>query len=424
MITDHGYLIPDRVSAESLIHVMALRSIVIFALAVGLWVGKSRLGIGLPVGPLLLAIGVFVVLNVARMLRMRRVPQWELLVELCVDVVALTAILYFSGGISNPFVSFYLVLLTVGAMLLPARYSWALASLVLVFYTSLIFFYQPMIHRHNPSRGSDAALNLHTVGAWATFVLSAFIVATLLVKMVSSLRERERRLASAREENLRNERIVALGAFAAGTAHELGTPLSTIAVIAKELERRLDSSQAAQEMLQTLRIQVDVCKHHLTKLTENTGADRLESCSLQPANDFLAETLTDWKAMRPEAKLELSTPDSAIAPNIIAEPTLKQALISILNNAADVSPNRIEVQARWTSNELMVDVLDTGPGLSDRDLNRACRTAFSTKQTQQGLGLGLYLARATLERFGGSLTLSNRAGGGLQATILIPAGNF
>ncbi len=402
-------------------HVMALRSIVIFALIVGLWVGTSKLGIVLPAEPILLAIGVFVAVNVMRMLRMRTVAQWELFVELCVDVLTLTAVLYFSGGISNPFVSFYLVLLTVGAMLLPGRYSWFLAFLVLAFYTSLIFFYQPMIHRHDPTSAGDATLDLHTVGAWVTFVLSAFIVATLLVNMVSSLRERERRLASAREESLRNERIVALGAFAAGAAHELSTPLSTIAVIAKELERRSDASPQVQEMLHTLRTQVDVCKHHLTELTRNSGAERIENCSLWAANDFLSETLTDWQAIRPDAKVEFFRPPAQSAPNIIAEPTLKQALISVLNNAADVSPDQIEVRARWNSGEMTVDVLDVGPGLSDHDLQRAGHTPFSSKPARQGLGIGLYLARATLERLGGSLTLSNRAGGGVQATILIPA---
>jgi len=421
-MTDSGNSSADRISAESLIHVMALRSIVIFTLIVGLWVGKSKLGIGLPNEPILLAIGVFVIVNMGRMLRLRAVPQSELFVELLVDVVALTVVLYFSGGISNPFVSFYLVLLTVGAMLLPGRFSWPLATLILLLYTALIFFYQPMIHRHDPSAGSNPALNLHTVGAWVTFVLSALIVATLLVKMVSSLREHERRLASGREETLRNERIVALGALAAGTAHELGTPLSTIAVIAKELQRRADVSPQIQEMLKILRAQVDVCKHQLTELTRNTGAGRIESCSLQAANDFLSETLTDWHAMRPDAKVAFLEGNVQTAPNIIAEPTLKQAVISVLNNAADVSPDRIEVRANWNSREITIDVLDAGPGLSDHDLQRAGRTPFSTKPARHGLGIGLYLARASLERFGGSLTLSNRAGGGVQATMLIPAG--
>ncbi len=410
------------ISAESLIHVMALRSIVIFALIVGLWVGKSKLGIRLPIEPILLAISAVVILNVARMLRLHAVMQLELFFELFVDVLALTGVLYFSGGISNPFVSFYIVLLTVGAMLLPPRFSWSLAILVLVLYTALIFFYQPMIHSHNASAGGNPALNLHTVGAWATFVLSALIVATLLVKMVSSLGERERRLAFLREETLRNERIVVLGAFAAGTAQELGTPLSTIAVIAKELQRRSDVSPQAQEMLQTLRAQVDTCKHHLMNLTENTGAARIERCSLQAANDFLSETLYDWQAMRPEAKVAFVEADAQTAPNMSAEPTLKQALISVVNNAADVSPDRIEVRANWNSREITVDVLDAGPGLSDVDLQRVGRTTFSTKPKRYGLGVGLYLARATIERFGGSLTLSNRADGGVRATILIPAG--
>lgn len=409
------------VSSDSLVQVMVIRSILIFTLIVGLWIGKSKLGISLPTEPILLGIGILVALNIARMLRIAAVPQWELFVELLLDICALSVVLYFSGGISNPFVSFYLVLLTIGAMLLPGRFSSALALSVLVCYTALIFFYQPMVHRHDSTLGGNPAFNLHTVGSWLTFSLSALIVATFLVRMVSSLREHERSLAAARENHLRNERIVALGTFAAGTAHELGTPLSTIAVIAKELERRLDTSPQINEMLQSLRAQVDVCKHYLTELSHNTGADRIESCSLRAANDFLSETLTDWQAMRPEAKIDFIGADCAPVPNIIDEPTLKHALISVLNNAADVSPDKIEVRANWNTHEMKVEVLDAGPGLNDRDLQRAGNTPFSTKPARHGLGIGLFLARATLERFGGSLTLSNRAEGGVQAIILIPA---
>jgi two-component system, sensor histidine kinase RegB len=410
----------DQISAENLLYVMALRSVVIFSLIAGLWIGKSKLGIGLPLEPILGAIGMFVLVNVFRMLRMSAVPQWELCVELVLDITALSAVLYFAGGISNPFVSFYLVLIAVGAMLLPGHYSWTIAALALACYSSLMFFYRPMIHRHDPSANGNPAFDLHIVGAGATFALSALIIAILLVRMTTSLRERERRLAAAREENLRNERIVALGAFAAGAAHELGTPLSTIAVIAKELERRSDESPQVQEMLQTLRTQVNLCKNYLTELTANAGADRMESCSLRAASDFLSETLSDWQAMRPDAKVEFVGPSLKPAPNIIAEPTLKQALISVLNNAADVSPRAIEVRADWNGGKFSVDILDRGPGLSDHDLARVGQTTFSTKPAQQGLGVGLYLARAALERFGGSLTISNRSGGGVHASVLIP----
>ena len=414
---------PEFVLPDSRGHVAALRSITIFTLIIGMWIGKSKLGIALPIVPILLAIGMFVILNIISMLRMQtvqRVSHVELFFELFADVVALSIVLYFSGGTSNPFASFFLLFLTIGAMVLPPRLSWPLAALVLLCYTGLIFFFEPMIHTHDSLSGLNPAYNLHTVGAWMTFVLSTLIVAILVVKIVSNLRERERRLALAREESLRNERIVALGAFAAGAAHQLGTPLSTIAVIAKELERRLGASSGLEEMLQTLRTQVGVCKHTLTELTRSTGADRIESCSLSPADEFLKQTLNAWQETRPEATLRVHQPPAGTAPNIVAEPTLKQALINVLNNAADVSTGAIEVRAAWDDGELSVDVIDAGPGFSNHDLQRAGHATFSTKAEGQGMGIGLYLARAALERFGGSLTLSNRTSGGVHARILIP----
>lgn len=123
--------------------------------------------------------------------------------------------------------------------------------------------------------------------------------------------------------------------------------------------------------------------------------------------------------MRPGARIELADLSAETAPNIIAEPTLKQALISVLNNAADASPDKIEVNADWSKDKLKLDILDNGPGINDADLLRIGHVTFSTKEN--GLGLGLYLARMTLEHFGGSLTLNNRPNGGIKATLLIPA---
>ena len=410
----------ERVLEASLQQVIALRSVIIFTFVIGLWTGNSKLGINLPVEPILLGIGVLVATSVTRMLRMRAVVPFELFVELCMDLFALTGIMYWSGGISNPFVSFYLVLLTVGAMLLPPRLGRCLAALVIGLYTFLIFYYRPMIHRHDPTSGAYPVLDLHSVGAWMTFALSALIVAILLVKMVEGTRERERRLAAMREENLRNERIIALGAFAAGTAHELGTPLSTIATIAKELEHRVAKTSEMHGMLQTLRTQVDVCKHHLTGLTQHAGVARSENCGLLPADTFISEVLQAWRVIRPEAKFEFLEMASDPPPNILTEPTLKQALICVLNNAADVSPKKIEVQADWNASKVVFEILDSGPGLNDHILQKVGQTVFSTKMAKDGMGIGLYLARAALERFGGSLSLANRAGGGVKATIIIP----
>ena len=409
--------------SDYLNYIAALRSIIIFSLILGTWLAKTRLGILIPTIPILLGIGMLVLVNLMSMLRARvekRVMAIEVLLELIADTLALTIILYFSGGTSNPFASYYLLLLTVSAVVLPARLSWCLAALILTCYTSLIFFNQPMIHTHDAPFGLNPAFNLHTIGAWMTFAISTLIIAILVAKTVASLRERERRLAVSREENLRNERIVALGTFAAGAAHELGTPLSTIAVVANELERRLGQSAESAEAFRLLRAQVLVCKQILTELTRNAHAERIESCAICPADQFVQDVLNDWQDARPEANLHFSLPASGVTPSVIVDATIKQALVSVLNNAADVSPGNIEVNASWNETALSVEVVDQGPGFNEHDLHRAGNSTFTTKANGQGLGIGLYLARAALARFGGSLMLSNRTGGGAQAKILLP----
>jgi two-component system, sensor histidine kinase RegB len=144
----------------------------------------------------------------------------------------------------------------------------------------------------------------------------------------------------------------------------------------------------------------------------------LESCSPRPANEFLAETLDEWQATRPAIKLKLANANPAPVPDILAEPTLKQALHNVLNNAADASPEAIEVRTSWDESGVTVDILDAGPGLSEEALSRASHAVFSTKP--KGAGLGLFLARAALERVGGKLALTNRATGGAHARILLP----
>ena len=162
------------------------------------------------------------VLNLATWIRLRRkwpISSIEFFAQLLVDVFALSALLYFSGGSTNPFISLYLLPLTIAAAALPWAYTWVMAAITIGCYTLMLFYYLPLPHDHEEH---NREFNLHVSGMWLAFVLSTMLIAWFVVKMGISIRERDKDLALAREQALRNEQIIALGTLAAGAAHELG----------------------------------------------------------------------------------------------------------------------------------------------------------------------------------------------------------
>jgi two-component system sensor histidine kinase RegB len=370
----------------------------------------------------LAAMGTIIVLqaavNVRTWLRLRKsapVTEGELFLELLADVAALTALLYLSGGPTNPFVSLYLLPLTIAATSLTARYPWVMAGLTIACYSALMFFYLPLGHDHAMH---SSAFNLHVLGMWANFLVSAVLIASFVATMSASIRGRDRELAVARERALRDEQVLALGTFAAGAAHELGTPLSTIAVLTRELERQHAAEPGLHEDLKLLRTQVDNCKRIITSLTTTAGLARAGQARRQSVEDFLADVSEKWSLIRPQVRLDLRCGGAGAAPQIVGEETVRQTLINILNNAADASPQAVEIEGTWNGAELAIEVRDRGPGITDDIAEKAGRAFFSTKA--EGRGLGLFLANATIERLGGSVALFNCDGGGGCTRVTIP----
>ncbi|MDN5752783.1 MAG: sensor histidine kinase, partial [Nitrosospira sp.] len=196
------------------------------------------------------------VLNLATWIRLRRnwpVSSIEFFAQLLVDVFALSALLYFSGGSTNPFISLYLLPLTIAAAALPWAYTWVMAAITISCYTLLLFHYVPLPHDHEEH---ITEFNLHVSGMWLAFVLSTVLIAWFVVRMGISIRERDKDLALAREQALRNEQIIALGTLAAGAAHELGTPLATMAVVAGELQNDYTENREFQNSIRILRDQI------------------------------------------------------------------------------------------------------------------------------------------------------------------------
>lgn len=375
------------------------------------------LDIQLPLLPMFMVVALMSLLTFATWVRLAQpwpVTGMEFFAQLLVDTMALTVLLFYSGGSTNPFVSLYLLPIIIAAITLPALYAWTITILCLAAYSLLMFFYLPL---HMPH--SAAAFALHVAGMWLNFIASALLITFFIGRMAASIRIRERELAQVRETGLRDEKIVALGSLAAGAAHELSTPLATMAVVAGELQYEHGGNPALITHLQILRDQITACKAILNRLTATAGAARAEDTRLLAVDVYLDELVAQWQLMRPSADLQTRWKGTRPAPHVMATATLGQALLSLFNNAADAAPT-VELEANWDSQTLTLDILDRGQGFAREAAARAGEVFFTTKQAQGGFGLGLFLANATVERLGGSVCMLPREGGGAHLLVRLP----
>jgi two-component system sensor histidine kinase RegB len=430
---------------------VALRRISVLAQGLVLLLAVAWLKIPLVIGPMIavtVTLALFNLYTQWRLQQERPAGDDELLAQLLVDVAALGLLLYFAGGSANPFVSLFLVPITIAATALPARHAWFMAGATTLAYTFLMFWNLPL----PPPQGEMAELDtllarasgvapehaghasgfaLHVLGMWLNFVVSAVVVALFLTRMAAALKVREKELAAAREAALRNEQILALGTLAAGAAHKLGTPLATMAVVLREAELTHGGNPELQEDLALLRTQVNECKKILSQTLASAGQARDDASAQLPLDAYLERLLEEWQLIRPRVTIQATLDGTRPAPSVATDRTLEQALLNLLDNAADASPEGLEFLAQWDQSQLTINILDRGPGI-DRDVAaRIGEAFFSTKQssaesprgtngTSGGLGIGFFLSNATLERFGGRVELTPREAGGTCTRVTLP----
>ncbi len=403
-----------------------LRAVAVVSQCVALALVYRILAINLEWFPMLITVAAQVGLNLLTWWRLRAdypVSNPELFAQLCADVLALSVLLYYGGGSTNPFISLFLLPLVIAAAALPRSYTWAMAGITTGCYTLLMKFYVPLPTGSEHDGAHHAvpqgdAFNMHVIGMWLGFVISAVVVAYFVVKMAQAVRERDETLARVREETLRNERIVALGTQAAGAAHELGTPLSTLSVIIGELKRDNAVLPDWRDNLVILDDQVRICKRILSKLLANAQDTVTQTALAQPLEQFLAATLDEWQLLRPAVHYHYQASGTQPAPQLHIDQTLRAALLNLLNNAADASPDEINIHAYWDERRFTLEIHDHGHGLTPEAAARAGSAFFTTKE--DGRGLGLFLANATVERLGGKVRLFNREGGGATTEVILP----
>lgn len=424
-----------------------LRNLMIMSEVILIVLSIYGLNIRLPEQPLWLVILSIVIVNIYTSMRLETedpVTELEIFSQLVIDVFGITALLYLTGGASNPITWVFLLPLIITAIMLHQSYAWYMVILTTSMYTALMAYNVPLpsIEPHMPDPQmlySDAKnyellqhvhamndshyFNLHIFGMWFGFVFSAGLVAFFVVELAKTLKAQERNLAEARENALRDERVVALGTLAASAAHDMGTPLGTIAIVSHELEQEypIHRYPDLHEKLLIMQQQVNRCKTALSVMSASAGEMRAESGSAMLLTDYIDEVINQWRTHKPMARLcFIINPDVAIQAKIVAELTLTHSIINILNNAAEASPPEkgIEFHASWDLDFVNIKIRDFGPGLPSELINFAGKQPVISKK--RGLGVGLFLAYSTINRLGGKINLYNSESGGACVEITLP----
>ncbi len=406
--------------SDNLRRLCLVRLVLLGAMVVALGLAYSY-QLDVPYTALGLILLVLVGLNIASWLRSHHewpVTEFEFLLHILADILGLSLILYFSGGATNPFISYFLVPLSIAAATLPWRFTWIVALLCIGIYSMLLVFNQPLEalapHHHDSSR-----LSLHVIGMWANFTVSALLITYFVVRMAQALRDREQLLNQLREEDLRDEQIMAVATLAAGTAHELGTPLSTMKILLEELQQDSSGNPALQADLDILASQVDSCRSTLKKLVATADSKRQGVACHYRAGGYFRELMRDWHLLHPSTALELGIDPKLDRFQVSGDATLKQALINLLDNAGNASPSAITVNIGSDGECITMEILDDGPGLATDIADQIGKPIIINSES--GLGIGLLLTHATITRFGGTVTLYRRAPRGTRTLASLPA---
>jgi two-component system, sensor histidine kinase RegB len=376
--------------------------------------------------PVLILLVIFSGVHGLTYLRLRNllaVTDWEFFIQLLIDVLCLNALFYFSGGANNPFISYLLVPICISAATLPWRFTWTITSLCLCAYTLLLFFHVnlpvfEMHHNHELSSQSDPPLSWHILGMWFNFFISAILITYFVVKMAKTLRQQDQLLNKLREDELRNEQLMAVAMLAAGAAHEMNTPLSTMTVLLSELRNEFKHNAQLSDDLELLSGQVNHCAHTLKQLVQDSSAASQGHFKQLPIKIFCLSIIDRWQLIRPSVQFEVCCSDALNQQTMNADPRIEQAIINLLNNAADAGTDKVEIKISSEHKLLIWKIIDSGSGILASIHPSLGKRVISSKQN--GLGLGMLLSHATLKHYGGSVTQSDNYPQGTITELRLP----
>jgi two-component system sensor histidine kinase RegB len=410
-------------SARNLAWLVRLRWFAVASQALTVLVAERMLHMQLSTSRLYAIVAATALSNLVCALWLRRQPlvrEGALAALMAFDFVLLTALLHFAGGPSNPFTVLYLVHIALAAVVLRSSYAWALAALSAGCFGALFALPSEAADPHsmhmNHAAHGHAEMNLHLQGMWIAFAVAAFVIAYFVTRVTHDLEAQRQQATQAQARALRSEKLASLATLAAGAAHELATPLATIAVVAKELQRELSTGAGADDA-RLIREEVDRCKHILQQMATDAGESAGEAFS-EVTLRALFDKCLDGLGERERVQVVLGSEAALKVPSTV----FARALRGIVRNALQASAGPVTLRAAVQRGETVIEVRDQGTGMSPEVLASVGEPFFTTKPVGQGMGLGVFLARALCDRLGGRFELTSQLGEGTLARVVLPSG--
>ena len=359
--------------------------------------------------------------NIVSLLRWRpgrEVRNGELFVALLVDVGALTAQLYLSGGATNPFIFLYLLQVILAAVLLESWSSWTLVGVTTACFAGVALLAAPLAL---PVDHDEGLASPYVQGMLICFLLNAALVAVFIKRINRNLRARDARLADLRQRAAEEEHIVRMGLLASGAAHELGTPLATLSVILGDW-RRMPAFKASPELLQEIsemQTQLQRCKSIVSGILLSAGEARGEATARTTIGAFLDDLVGEWRRTRACASFAFDNRFGDDDLPMVSDSALKQMIFNVLDNAVEASPRWVRFEAARAGDALNLEVSDAGPGFAPEMLAHFGKPYRSTKGRPGG-GLGLFLVVNVARTLGGAVSAHNLAEGGACVQLRLP----
>lgn len=435
LIRPHVYAYPTLDTAIWFLH---LRWLAVLGQFTTLLVVHFGLSVELPVAKVALLIGVTALTNLGYWYWLAslhrgglqladRLPTDQVITTLMlIDIIDLTGLLFLTAGIANPFGLFYFVNVAMAAAIITPQWAWMLWACTIACVSLLISIEtEPINLLTTPFEvGSQGSRwTVPKLGFLISFIACSGIITHFITILTGELRQREQLIKEAEEAKSRNRQLESLATLAGGAAHELATPLTTIAVVAKELGRSLEKQSVPVSVMRDvglIRSELDRCRQILDRMNAATGeaaGERLRAISL---DEFIGEVLLGIREVQ-RVRTEYQSA-SAETTNLIPVQALAQAVRNLLQNAIDASPEDSEVRVRssLTGNGWLIEVIDQGHGMPTEVLARLGEPFFTTKEPGKGMGLGVYLATNVVRRLGGSLEFVSQPTQGTLAKVVIP----
>ena len=356
---------------------------------------------------------------------------WDLILGLVLimDMLSLTALLFTSGGPNNPFYLFFFVNLSLCALMLNRRWTWAINVMTIACFAGLMFEHHEMeqLDLGLGTIRSRQDLSLPHLGMLVAFATCSSVIVYFMTRLTDELRKQQHEVRRAQTLRSNSEKIEALGTLAAGTAHELATPLSTIAVVARDVEQAFEEhppdfpgAEDVVEDVHLIRSQLDRCRGILDRMASHAGetiGEPIESVTIEQISNATLEGLIG------RDRVQLNLPDSATTETIdVPLVGLSQAMRGLVQNAIDADPSNrpVVIDVACDSNAWTWRIRDRGQGMTPQQLSRVSEPFYTTKPPGEGMGLGVFLARNVLRRLGGTIEIESSLDQGTCVTVLLP----